>query len=118
MKKTILALTLIFSQASFATVLGSSYEARHLKAIEEAITRNCGNFGELKQLRSFEEVINVDNGIRDIRFTTVLTGLKRMDQNIFDEYVIVVGSDYSDMYDHQSKDWGVYSVSDVTCEME
>lgn len=49
--------------------------------------------------------------------STILTGKQRMDQNIYDTFTISVESLYSDMYDHTNKDWGVYSVESVKCEM-
>jgi hypothetical protein len=41
-----------------------------------------------------------------------------MDQNIFDEYQIVVESEYADMYDHVNQTWGAYFVNSVKCQMK
>ena len=118
MKKMLFALSLITSQASFATILKSSLELRHQEVIEAAIEKECGYFADLTELKTDSEKVPVDNGIIDYKYSTLLTGLQRLDQNIFDRYSIVVDSDYSDMYDHSSKNWGVFSVSKVKCTME
>lgn len=118
MKKMLVALSVVFSQVSFASIADSKYEARHLNIIETSIVKNCGNFKNLTQVDSKEKVIVIDQGIRDVQFTTTLTGLKRVDQTIFDEYEIVVESEYADMYDHNSQNWGAYNVTSVTCSMK
>lgn len=117
--KTLLSLSfLILSQTSQAALLNSVFEVRHSNSIESAIESHCGSFRNLSVVDSKQEIINVDNGIKDIKFTTILTGLQRLDQNIFDTYKIIVESTYSDMYDHQSQNWGFYSVDSVSCTME
>ncbi len=118
MKTTILALTLILSQASFAAIAESTYEVRHNGIIENAITENCGYFRDLTVVEAKSESIRIDNGITDVKFTTVLTGLQRLDQNIFDEFEITVESEYADMYDHSTQNWGAFSVSSVSCKMK
>lgn len=115
MKNVILMFTLLATQASFAAISESKLEDRHQSLIEEAISKNCGRFSGLTQLTNTEEVIVVDQGIRDSKFLTVLTGLQRLDQNIFDRYTITVNSEYADMYDHETKNWGAYSISSVSC---
>jgi hypothetical protein len=118
MKKMLLTFSIVFSQVSFASIADSKYEARHLNLIETSIVKNCGNFKNLTQVDSNEKVIIIDQGIRDVQFKTKLTGLQRMDQNIFDEYEIVVESEYGDMYDHNSQNWGVYNVTSVSCSIK
>jgi hypothetical protein len=118
MKKILLVLSLVISNISFAAIANSKYEARHQSLILEAIGTNCGNLRELNQIEATEDVVVVDQGIRDVKFTTVLTGLYKIDQNVFDQYKITVESNYADMYDHSAKDWGVFSVSSVNCVME
>ena len=117
--KTLLALSiLILSQTSQAALINSVFEVRHSNSIESAIESSCGSFRDLTIVDSKQETINIDNGIKDIKYTTILTGLQRLDQNIFDSYKITVESTYSDMYDHQSQNWGFYSVDSVSCTME
>lgn len=118
MKKTLLILALTMTSTAFAAIPNSKYEDRHQVAIEKAISKNCGNFRDLVQVGSTEEVIMIDNGIRDIKYKTILTGLQRLDQNIFDSYTISVESNYADMYDHEAREWGAYSVDSVFCQMQ
>lgn len=118
MKKTLLVLALTISSVSFAAIPDSKYEDRHQVTIEKAISSSCGNFRDLTQVSSSEEIIVVDQGIRDVKYKTILTGLQRLDQNIFDRYTITVESNYADMYDHEAKEWGAYSVDSVFCQME
>ncbi len=118
MKKTLIAISLLFTQISFAEITNSNHELRHQDLIEKSITSNCGSMRDLTEVSVTSEDIVIDNGIRDINYVTVLSGLQRMDQNIFDRYTITVKSNYADMYDHSSQNWGAYNVSSVTCVME
>lgn len=118
MKFAALFLTLVTSQLSFAALTNSSYELRHQDLIQNAIEKNCGHMRDLSVVESKEEIIRVDQGITDVNYVTVLTGQQRMDQNIFDTYTITVTSEYADMYDHASKEWGAYFVSSVKCIMQ
>jgi VIT1/CCC1 family predicted Fe2+/Mn2+ transporter len=118
MKKMLLLTSLLLSQVSFAAISESKLELRHQALIENAIDANCGSFRELTEVNTSEVVIQIDQGIRDIKYTTVLTGLQRMDQNIFDRFAIIVESEYADMYDHSTQNWGAYSVTKVSCRME
>ena len=117
MKKLILIAGLIASQVSFAQIKNSQNTARHQSLIAQAIEQNCGSMRNLTEITQAVEVIRVDQGITDKKFTTVLTGEQRLDQNMFDTYKIVVQSEYADMYDHNSQDWGAYFVTSVSCEM-
>ncbi len=118
MKKIIFSILLVFSQVSLAGILESKLADRHQEVIETAITSNCGSFKNLTELKTTEEVIQVDQGIRDVKYTSVLSGLQRLDQNIFDRYEIIVESEYADMYDHASQNWGAYFVTKVSCLAE
>lgn len=118
MKTLTLSLALMISTASFASIRDSHYETRHVKAIETAIQKNCGKLKDLTQVSSASEVIQVDQGIRDVIYKTVLTGQKRIDQTLFDNYTITVISTYADAYDHNHRDWGIYGVDSVKCVME
>ena len=115
MKKTLIIAALIVSQNLFAEVLQSNYDKIHLAAIEQEIESQCGRFSNLTQLDNSEKLIQIDNGIVDTEYTTVLSGYKRLDQNIFDLYTITVQSKKYDMYDHKTQTWGSYSVESVTC---
>lgn len=118
MKNLVLALSLLATNVSMAAISNSALEKRHQEVIEKAIEKNCGSFRDLTELFTHSTVIHIDQGIQDVKFSSVLTGLQRMDQNIFDSYIINVESEYSDMYDHSSQEWGLYTVSKVNCTME
>lgn len=117
MKKLLVVVPFI-TLSTFASLTSTGYEARHVELLKSALNNSCGSFRNLELVSKDEEIIRVDQGIRDVKYTTVLTGERRMDQNIFDTYEIVIKSEYSDMYDHANKDWGVYSVTSVNCEMK
>jgi len=122
MKKLIFSLVgvmaISFSQMSFGAIINSNLSKRHQALIEAAIVSQCGHFKDLTEVKTTEVAIQVDQGIQDVNYSTLLTGLQRMDQNIFDRYEILVESNYADMYDHTAKDWGSFSVSKVACEMK
>lgn len=118
MKIPLILISFLFVQFAMAAIPGSSYELRHQNIIESALSKNCGNFRNLQQVSSHEVVIRIDQGIQDVKFITVLTGEQRYDQNLFDTYKITVESYLSDAYDHGSREWGIYSIDSVKCEME
>ncbi len=91
---------------------------RHAKIIKSAIDSKCGSMARLTLVSVTEEVIHVDNGIRDVNYTSVYKGVLKIDQGVFDDYRITVKSHYGDSYDHTAQDWGHYSVSEVVCELE
>jgi hypothetical protein len=110
MKSLVFVATVLVSQMALSAIKFSNYEQRHQEVIEKAILRDCGLSGLVIQLSSDEEVINVDQGIRDVNYTTeimVRVGLV--------QHPVTVKSAYADMYDHANKNWGVYSVEQVSC---
>lgn len=118
MKAMFAAIMILTSLSSFASIRDSKYDARHIKAIKSAIQEKCGNIRDLAEVSSSEQVIRIDQGIRDVRYTTVISGVQRIDQGIFDYYRITVSSYYADSYDHEARDWGSYSVESLKCELE
>lgn len=118
MKSMFAAFMIFASLSSFASIRDSKYDARHIKAIKSAIVEKCGHIGELAEVSSSQEIIRIDQGIRDIRFTTVISGVQKIDQGIFDFFRITVSSYFSDSYDHEARDWGSYSVESLKCELE
>lgn len=96
-----------------ATIEGSTYEERHQAAIEKSIYEKCGLSGQLLQVASQQTEVRIDNGNTDINFTTAIIVRSRIDQNIFEDFNVIVQSLFSDAYDHESKNWGVYSVDTV-----
>ena len=115
MKVLLLAIALLTSQVTFAAISNSNNEARHQTLIEAAILDKCGSFIDLEQHSQTETAVPVDNGIVDVQYSTVIYGKSRLDQNIFDVYTITVNSEKVDMYDHTAANWGVYSITSVTC---
>ncbi len=117
--KQLLAICILLSQNSFAGIYHSNYETRHLAVIEEAVGRLCGvSTDALIQKSDSAEIIKVDQGITDVAYTTVLETQVRIDQNFFELKKMIVKSNFADMYDHQSKEWGVYSVEGINCNAE
>lgn len=118
MKNLLVIISILASQTVFAQISNSQNNPRHQAVILAAIENSCGYMRDLTQVAQTEEIVNVDNGIQDIKYVTVLSGSQRMDQNIFDQYEITVLSEYADMYDHNAQDWGVYFATSVTCVMK
>jgi hypothetical protein len=118
MKTALFVFSMISFQVASAAIGGSDYHSRHQEIIEKFIRSECGIMRDLHQISSQEKVIVIDQGIRDVEYVTVLSGVQRIDQGIFDSYKIKVKSEFHDMYDHSSNDWGAYSVSSVTCELK
>lgn len=114
MKKLILCLTVLASQASFAKIENSNHEVRHQALIEKAIEETCGPAFDLRQEDVRTEIIRVDQGITDKKFVTTISGQIVYDQVVL-PHTITVRSEYADMYDHANKDWGVYTVTSVGC---
>lgn len=115
MKTALLTIVLITSQIAFGQIKNSANEARHLTLIEDAIQQNCGKMIDLTQVAQKEVQISVDQGVTDIKYTTLITGTQRSDQMYFDKYEITVESEKADMYDHVTKNWGAYGVTSVSC---
>lgn len=115
MKSIFLTIALLTSQVAFAEIKNTNNEARHQALIEAAIQDKCGYFYNLEQYSQTETAVPVDNGIVDIKFSTVLYGELRLDQNMFDGYTITVASEKADMYDHTTGNWGAYSITAVSC---
>lgn len=108
--KFLIFVSLLLTQTAMAGISGSSYELRHQAVIEEAVARICGLNGVSTQLSSEEVPVQVDQGIRDVYFTTVLSVRVGIDQYMYDEYSVVVKSVQADFY-HE----GNYFVSEVKC---
>lgn len=115
MKTLIALLVVVASQVSLAAINYSNYEERHQNLIKNAVEKNCGFAGTLEQENSQEVVNQVDQGIRDVYYTTTLNFKVRVDQGVYDNYQVIVKSEFADMYDHVTKNWGVYSVENVYC---
>ncbi len=117
MKLCLMLLALVSNLAFAVEIEGSEYSQRHNSIIERAITNNCGPFWDLVLVSSEEEVTQVDQGIRDVKYWTVISATRRIDQGVRDMYKVTVVSEYFDTYDHAEKDWGIFSVKSVRCEL-
>ncbi len=117
MKFCLMLLTLITNLAFAVEIEGSDYSKRHNTVLDRAIINKCGHFWDYVLVSSEEEVTQIDQGIRDVKFTTVLSAVRKIDQGIWDNYKITIVSDYADTYDHNEKDWGIYTVTSVRCEL-
>lgn len=112
--KFVLSLLVIVSGV-FAQAQNSSFTPGQKMKIDTAITNSCGYMRNLTQVNNFEDVVVVDQGIRDVYFITVFEGERRLDQVYFDRYEITVKSVLVDAYDHESHNWGVFAVESVSC---
>lgn len=110
--------TLITTTTTQAKIAASNLDERHQQVIEQAIEKNCFIFRHLEQVSVTEEVIQVDQGIQDRKYTSKFKASVRLDQQIFDIYDVSVVSMYWDGYDHNTKNWGSYSVESVSCVQE
>jgi hypothetical protein len=114
--KSVLALFVLLSSLMVqAQIKGSQMPELHQSVIAEAVARSCGITRDLKVISHSEEIVRIDQGIQDVYYTTVLQGLRKLDQVFFDPYEVIVKSNLADTYDHQNKVWGVFNVDSVTC---
>lgn len=114
-KKLVLALVMV--NCAFGQIINSDYDLRLDTAITKAVTKNCNEMLELTVIDSKVEEDRIDQGIIDYKYTTILSGKQIYDQNIYDEYKIVVESEYYDGYDHATGDYGSYVVKSVECNI-
>lgn len=110
--------TLIATTTAQAKIAASNLDERHQQVIEQAIEKNCFNFRHLEQASVTEEIIQVDQGIQDRKYTSQFKATVRLDQQIFDTYNVTIVSMYWDGYDHSTRNWGSYSVESVSCVQE
>lgn len=115
MKTLIALLVVVASQVSVAAINNSGFEDRHQSLIENAVYNHCNISGTITQVNNDEIVNRVDQGIRDVYHTTTLKVKVGVDQYQADEYTVIVKSEYADVYDHVTQNWGVYSVQQVFC---
>lgn len=110
---------LFFGATTQAEISRSAYDVRHQTMLEQAIFNACGTgYGHLTQLSTTETEHHVDQGIIDLYFTTELEMTVKIDQGIRDNYKITVQSAKYSAYDHNAKDWGIYAVESVVCELQ
>ncbi len=107
----------LFMQQAFASIPNSKLEPRHQRVVAQAIIDKCFYYSDIKELSSRFEVIQIDQGIRDLAYISEYEVRVWVDQGIFDDYRVIVQSYYADHYDHQSQNWGHYSVESVKCDL-
>ena len=72
MKAILLVSLLLVSSFAVAAIDSSSFLAHEQTMIEQAIRSECGRIGNVTEMSSQVESVDVDNGIRDDYFTTQL----------------------------------------------
>lgn len=112
-----LIIIIFISFSSFATISGSTYEARHQALIKKVVDKECGKMNELIELSSREVKNVIDQGQVDYVFYTTLKAIQKIDQGIEDEYQVEVVSERGDFYDHQAQAHGYYEVRTVKCAL-
>lgn len=105
--------------AAQAEISNSEYDARHQALLEKAIFKACGvGNGRLTQLSSTETGRQVDQGVIDLHFATELELTVKVDQGVYDTYRVTAQSEMCPAYDHEAKDWGIYAIESVACELQ
>ena len=100
---------LFLSLSAQAQIKNSNLETRHQDLVATAVFNKCG-LQELVQLSVEVESIVVDNGIVDQLFKIELAA-----ETESGAYRILVQSLLADHYDHNTQNWGAYSVQQVQC---
>jgi hypothetical protein len=111
----IFAAALFFTIAAQSEILSSHYDERHQALLESAILESCGVSGQITQKSSDETSEVVDNGQRDIYYTTKFELTVRVDQNLYDTYYITAKSAKYDYFDHESGEMGKYVIESILC---
>ncbi len=115
MKKLISALfVLLAGPLSIASVDNSQLVARHQAVIQMAIWNSCKLLGDIQVVSNEVQTERLDSGIEDRYYTTEINLWNKADGHSLEAIRLTVTSRYSDMYDHESRDWGVYSVDSIT----
>jgi hypothetical protein len=71
----------------------------------------------LTLLKTTEQVVQVDQGVRDVYYNSQFTMSVRIDNGVFDQYTVTVKSAVFDQYDHKNATWGAFQVLEVSCTM-
>lgn len=119
MKKIFFIMT-ILSQIASAHILNSQLENRHQEVIKSAVLNNCQlNISSFSELKTIATPIKVDQGILDYAYKTELELKVKIDQMVFDYYLVTVESYYTSGYNHEKNEWGIYEVLGVSsCMMK
>ena len=120
MKKTFLLITsLLLTSTSFAagTIANSKLEDRHQTLIANAIYTGCGAVGSIKELATQINEKKIDQGQIDLEFISSFELSSKVDQMVFDKYLVEVQSVKSSNYDHVNQTSGTYLVTSVKCTL-
>lgn len=117
MKHLILAAALfVTTVASANSIRQSTKEVDHQAKIADAVWTQCGWHKDLTEVSEVVREVKVDQGIKDLYYTTKMHMTVRIDQGYFEQFEATVESILSDSYDHQARRWGVYQVLTVSCK--
>lgn len=116
--KMLSILTFLTLSLPALAISNSGLELRHQEAIRAAVKKQCHlRKVSLNEIKTEATPNRIDQGILDYDFISVLEAKNEFDQGQFDYYRVTVESHYSDAYDHDSRNWGLYHVSSVKCEL-
>ncbi|EPZ49455.1 hypothetical protein M902_0905 [Bacteriovorax sp. BAL6_X] len=110
-------LVALMTLSASASIINSTFEARHNDKIIDAIINNCNVMKDLTLVSTKKVKVVIDQGIVDYKFISTFTGKQRYDQNMFDHYEITIESWLYDGYDQETKKANWYNVESVKCEM-
>lgn len=115
---TSMIVAICLGQSAYAEISNSSYDQRHQAMLEVAIFSACEvAHGRMEQVASQQIERRVDSGVTDVYFSTEIRLSVKVDQGVFDHYKVITRSIKSSAYDHDAKDWGIYSIESVRCEL-
>ncbi len=98
-------------------IKNSSFTEYQNQKVAQAILHECQIGDRLEVVSQEERIDRVDQGITDVYYTTKMTGIKFYDQGRYNDYKITVESVLFSGYNHNTKDWGTFSVLSVKCDL-
>lgn len=115
----ILSISLL-SLTTYAQVQPQALESHHQELIKNAAIEQCGmTRGYVEIVQSTATAVKVDQGVTDYKYETIVAVNQRVDQLMYDTYLVKIASSYIEQYDHQSKNWGVYRIEGAsTCTQQ
>ncbi len=116
MKSMIVGLLFLGTLTTHANLLDSQLTAKESKLVLTAIENSCGYFRNLTVTQVEKTEVRIDQGQYSTITHVGLSGEKRLDQNMFDQYQISVELELSKSFDHSTGEFGVLSVNSVKCE--
>jgi hypothetical protein len=109
MKLLLIVLMSLFAISLQAKIIDSDYEAGHQGVIEKALYTSCGYHpSSVTQISSTTYVDEIDQGVRDTYYTTILEVKIKIDQNFYDVHNVEVKS---------MSIYSFYEVRSVQCQL-